>query len=299
MPRLVYESYALPPDQSFMIKSELLEIGKHSTLKAHAHFEIALLDNCVGKRFIGDHIRDFSGPELVLLGSYLPHCWKYEQTLNPALQSQAIVIHFFPDFLGRQLLEKPEARQLNSLFRKAVNGVLFYGDTIIQARQVMQQMLSETGIARAALMLQLLGVLAESRSLNVLSSPYFNGTGNTRDTRDLKNVFDYILCHFKEEILLKDVANLMSMSPPAFCRFFKRLTNRTMFDFIKEVRIGHAARLLLEGNHNVSEVCYESGYNNISHFNKHFKEIKGLSPRGFVKQYGENENIACMEFQLE
>jgi AraC-like DNA-binding protein len=75
------------------------------------------------------------------------------------------------------------------------------------------------------------------------------------------------------------------MSPAAFCRFFKSKTNRTLIDFVKEVRIGHAAKLLLEGDHNVTEACYHSGYNNLSNFNKHFKDIKGMSPRDFLKQY--------------
>jgi len=98
-------------------------------------------------------------------------------------------------------------------------------------------------------------------------------------------VFEYIFQNFREEIVLQDVARLVPLSPAAFCRFLKAKTNRTLIDFVKEIRIGNAARLLLEGNHNVTEACYDSGYNNLSNFNKHFKEVKGLSPRDFMKQY--------------
>ena len=91
---------------------------------------------------------------------------------------------------------------------------------------------------------------------------------------------------------MHDVAGIIPMSTAAFCRFFKQKTNRTLIDFVKEVRIGHAAKLLLEGNHNVTEACYDSGYNNISNFNKHFKEVKGLSPRDFMKQYQAAESPA-------
>ena len=107
----IYENFTFPPDQSFTIRSEILEVKKYSSLKSHINFEIALLENCSGKRFIGDHIQDFEGTELVLLGSYLPHCWQYYKTIDPRIQPQAIVIHFFPDFLGKQLLEKPEAKK--------------------------------------------------------------------------------------------------------------------------------------------------------------------------------------------
>ncbi|MHA4809071.1 helix-turn-helix domain-containing protein [Flavitalea flava] len=283
--RYIYENFTFPPDQSFTIRSEVLEMRRYTELKSHLNFEIALLENCCGKRFIGDHIHEFEGPELVLLGSYVPHCWQYYKTIDPLVQPQAIVIHFFPDFLGQQLLNKPEAKQLNILFDKAAKGVLFTGPTIIQAKQVMQQMLFDSGLSRAALMLQLLDILAQSPESVVLSSLYFNTAESSGEIKKLNKVFDYIFAHFKEDISLQDVSSLLAMSSAAFCRLFKRGTNRTLIDFVKDVRIGHASRLLLEGQHNVAEACYESGYNNLSNFNKHFKEVQGVSPRDFLKQY--------------
>ncbi|MGN7824151.1 AraC family transcriptional regulator [Chitinophaga sp. 22536] len=284
----IYENFTFPPDQSFTIRSELLEIRRYTALKSHVNFEIALIENCSGKRFIGDHIRDFEGTELVLLGSYLPHCWQYYQPVDPLQPPAATVIHFFPDFLGRQLLEKPEARQLNALFEKASRGLLFTGPTITTARNLMQEMLVQSGLTRAVLMLQLLDVLAQSEYAEILSSPYFNAVDNSGEANKINKVFDYIFSNFREDIALQDVADLIPMSAAAFCRFFKRKTNRTLIDFVKEVRIGHAAKLLLEGHHNVAEACYESGYNNISNFNKHFKDIKGVSPRDFIKRYNEH-----------
>lgn len=281
----IYENFTFPPDQSFTVRSDILEIKKYTSLKSHINFEIALLENCSGKRFIGDHIADFEGPELVLLGGYLPHCWQYYRTIDPLVQPQAIVIHFFPDFLGQQLLEKPEAQGLNVLFNKAAKGVLFTGPTVVNAKMIMQQMLFESGLTRAALMLRLLDTLAQSTTAQVLSSPYYNVIDNSGEAKKINKVFDYIFQHFKEEIVLQDVAELIPMSSAAFCRFFKRKTNRTLIDFVKEIRIGHAAKLLLEGDYNVTEACYQSGYNNISNFNKHFREVKGLSPREFLRQY--------------
>lgn len=285
----IYENFTFPPDQSFTIRSDMLEIKKYTSLKSHVNFEIALIENCSGKRFIGDHIEDFEGAELVLLGSYLPHCWQFYKTVDAMIQPQVIVIHFFPDFMGKDLLSKPEAKQLNELFAKAAKGISFSGDTITRARVVMQQMLFETGLARAALMLRLLDILAKSENAQVLSSPYFNVIENSTESQKINAVFDHIFLNFRKDISLKEVADLLPMSPAAFCRFFKAKTNRTLIDFVKEVRIGHAAKLLLEGKHNVTEACYDSGYNNISNFNKHFKEIKGLSPRDFLKRYDISE----------
>lgn len=285
----IYENFTFPPDQSFTVRSEILQIKKYAALKSHINFEIALLENCSGKRFIGDHIEDFEGPELVLLGGYLPHCWQYYQVIDPLVPPQAVVIHFFPNFLGKEMLDKPEAKQLNILFEKAAKGVLFTGSTLHDAKMIMHQMLFVSGLTRVALMIRLLDVLSQSETSRVLSSPYYNTVENSGEAKKINKVFDHIFQNFKDDIALQDVADLIPMSSAAFCRFFKRNTNRTLIDFVKEVRIGHAAKLLLEGQHNVAEACYNSGYNNISNFNKHFKEIKGLSPRDFVKQYEDKE----------
>jgi AraC-like DNA-binding protein len=281
----IYENFTFPPDQSFTVRSEILEVKKYTSLKSHVNFEIALIENCFGKRFVGDHIEDFSGTELVLLGSYLPHCWQYYNTIDEKVQPQAIVVHFFPDFLGRDLLAKPEASALNHLFENASKGILFSGATVARAKMILNQMLFETGLSRAALMLQLLDVLSQSNSCRTLSSPSFNIIESSTEANKINRVFDYIFNNFKEDISLQDVASIIPMSTAAFCRFFKLKTNRTLVEFIKEIRVGHAAKLLIEGNHNVTETCYISGYNNISNFNKHFKEVKGLSPRDFIKQY--------------
>jgi AraC-like DNA-binding protein len=281
----IYENFTFPPDQSFTIRSEILEVKKYTMLKSHVNFEIVLIENCFGKRFVGDHIEDFMGTELLLLGSYLPHCWQYYNTIKDNIHAQAVVVHFFPDFLGRDLLSKPEAGPLNHLFENASKGILFTGETIERAKMILNQMLLETGLSRAALMLQLLDVLANSNSYRTLSSPSFNIIETSAEANKINRVFDYIFNNFKEDISLQDVASVIPMSTSAFCRFFKLKTNRTLVEFIKEIRVGHAAKLLMEGNHNVTETCYISGYNNISNFNKHFREVKGLSPRDFVKRY--------------
>lgn len=288
----IYENFTFPPDQSFTIRAEILEIRKYTALKSHINFEIALIENCCGKRFIGDHIEDFEGSELVMLGSYLPHCWQYYKTLDRTIQPQAIVIHFFPDFLGKDLLDKPEARPLNLFFEKAAKGILFTGATLTQAKKVLKQMLLESGLGRAALMLKLLDILTRSdEDARILSSPYFNQVGNSGDAQKINKVFEYIFTNFKREISLKEVADILPMSPAAFCRYFKAKTNRTLIDFVKEIRIGHAAKLLLEGKHNVTEACFDCGYNNLSNFNKHFKEVKKMSPRNFLKQYNSEIDI--------
>lgn len=281
----IYENFTFPPEQSFTVRSELLEIKKYTTLKCHVNFEISLIENCMGKRFIGDHIEDFKGAELVLMGSYLPHCWQYYQTVQSSLQPQCIVIHFFPDFIGKDWLEKPETKRIKELLHNASKGISYTEETITRARPIINQMLFETGISRIALMLQLLELLGTARDSKILSSPNFSIIEESGEAHKINMIFDYIFKNFKDKVSLDEAAALLPMSSAAFCRFFKAKTNRTFINFVKEVRIGHAAKLLLEGIHNVTEACYESGYNNISNFNKHFKELKGISPRDFIKHH--------------
>ncbi|NML38778.1 helix-turn-helix transcriptional regulator [Chitinophaga sp. G-6-1-13] len=281
----LYENFISPADQSFVIRTEVLEMKKYNTFKYHANFKIILQENCCGKRFIGDHISNFEGPELVLLGSYLPHCWQYHQVQDLTQLPKAYIVQFFPDFLGRELLEKPESKELNDLFDKAARGIIFSGSTVVQARLILQQMLHETGLGRVVCMIHLLHTLTRSKNSQVLSSPYFNPVKTSKDVQKIKRVFDYIYKNFKNDITLQEVAAIIPLSASGFCRFFKQQTNKTFVDVVKEIRISHATRLLIGGTHNVSEACYSSGYNNISNFNKHFKEVKGLSPSNFIKQY--------------
>lgn len=282
----IYENFTFPADQSFAIRSELIELKKHTKLRSYLNFKITLLENCTGKHFIGDHIADFQDTELVLLGSYLPHCWQYHEFADPMARANAIEIHFFPDFLGKQFLEKPEAKSLNLLFQeKAPKGISYGGETVSQAKVIMHQMLLERGFERVVSMLRLLDVLVKSKSFSILSSPYFHSIDSSTEAQKINKVFDYVFANFKKEIRLPEVAKIVPMSTSAFCRFFREKTGQTLVDFIKEVRIGHAAKLMLEGQHNVAEACYSSGYNSISNFNRHFKEIKGVPPRQFMEGY--------------
>lgn len=283
----IYENFNFPPNQSFTVRKEPIELKKYTHMKCHINFEIALIEHCEGKRFIGDHIGDLKESDLILIGSYLPHCWQYYETQTSAQEPTATVVHFFPDFLGKDLLDKPEARHLKELFNNASKGIRFSGSTTKTAKILLEEMLCTKGLHRASLMLRLLDVLAQSNEYTILASPGFNIVDNSDDAEKINLIYDYIFKNFKEEITLAQVASLVNMNPAAFCRFFKAKTNQTLLDFVKGVRIGFAAKLLIEGSCNIKEACYNSGHNNLSNFNKHFKEIKGQSPSTFIKQYAE------------
>lgn len=283
----LYENFTFPPDQSFTIRSQFIELKKYAEFRCHVNYELTSIENCFGKRFIGDNIEEFKDSDLILIGSYLPHCWQYYKAVDPTIQPHATIIHFFPEFMGKELLNKPEATHLQELFRNATRGIRFSGATLTEAKMLMQQMLFTKGLHRVSLMLRLLDVLASSKSYKILATPGFNSVENSAYADKINLISEYIFKNFQNEISLPKVASLIHMTPAAFCRFFKLRTNRTLIDFVKEVRIGFAAKLLLEGKSNITEACYKSGYNSLSNFNKHFREIKRLSPSEFLKQYND------------
>jgi AraC-like DNA-binding protein len=280
-----HENLTFPPDETFIIRSSLLEINEHTGVMSHPSFEIVLTENCRGKRFVGGHAEDFHGTELMLFGRYLPHGWRYCETVDPDMPAHAIVVNFLPDFLGRDFLKTPEAQPLVELFSKAAKGLLFTADTVIKAKAILQEMLFEKGLKKIALMLLLLETLAKPGSCSILNPKGHDILAKAGIGAKMNDVLDYLGKHYLDQVSLEEVASIVPMSKSAFCRFFKAGTGKTFTGLIKEMRIRHAARLLIEGKFNISETCYESGYSSISHFNKDFKDVHGISPKEFIKRY--------------
>ena len=116
------------------------------------------------------------------------------------------------------------------------------------------------------------------------SEGYVNSFKNTK-SKNLDKVYEYIFKNFNQQIYLSDVANIANMNPSVFSRFFKRVNRKTFSKYLNEIRIGYACKLLTEQKHNISAICYESGFNNISNFNRQFKAVKGVPPSEYVKHY--------------
>ncbi|NLR78242.1 helix-turn-helix domain-containing protein [Chitinophaga eiseniae] len=290
--KYLYESFTFPPDQSFTAKKDILGKREYNTLQSHVDFEIILLENYKGRMLIGDHIADINGAELVLLGSYLPHCWQYHRVRDCTQLPIAYIVHFSPYFIGREFLEMPEAKELNLLFDRALGGILFSGDTINRVRKILQQLLEASGLLKIIRMIELLDVLAHSKENIVLASPLSKIREASAHDQQLTRIFDYIYRNFRNDITLEETAAVIHMTPSGFCRYLRKKTDKTFVEILKEIRICHAAKLLLAGKHNIAGACYESGYHNLSNFYKHFKEVKGLPPSKFLKQYRAFQEIS-------
>ena len=240
----------------------------------HPEIELVFVNGGTGKRQIGSHISYYSDGDLVLIGSNLPHCgFTDEKTGN----KNEIVIQLPADFLGSDFLKIPELKNIQQLFQKANGGIAFGKETIKRIAPVIEEMESRSNFDRLLRMIRILNDLGLSNDYTILNAHGFAVELQVQDNDRINVVFNYVKDNFQEPIQLDTVANMVSMTTPSFCRYFKKITNKTFTNFVNDYRLVHASKLLSENNKSITEISYESGFNNFSHFNKSFKAFTGKS----------------------
>ena len=251
----------------------------------HPELELVVILKSTGTRFIGDNIEQFNVNDVVLIGKNLPHMWLNDKDYfekKSKLEAQAIAIHFSEDFAGKGFLKMPEMGTITQLMENAHYGIKFSGDLTVLIKWI-KELKSLEGFDKAIKFFQILNFLSEHNDYKLLSSSGFINSFKMTGKKNLEKVYEYIIKNFKENITLADVANIAHMNPSAFSRFFKRVNRKTFSEYLNEVRVGYACKLLIEEKYNVSEICFESGFNNISNFNRQFKRVTNYSPTEYVK----------------
>ncbi len=252
--------------------------GRNLKYKATWHFhpeiELVYIQNGTGKRHIVSHFSYFSESQLLMLGPDLPHhgfsdrlCHKGSETL----------IQFKPDFLGNYFLEIPEHRSLKTLFQKSKKGISFEGKTKDKVGAKIKSLVAKQGATRILGLLEILIDLSFSNEYKLLNTEGVVHEISRQDSEKIDRIYKYIDNNFERTILLDEIANEASMTVPAFCRYIKKSTGKTFTTLVNEYRVVHATKLLAESTMSITDICYECGFNNFSHFNKRFKEITGKS----------------------
>ncbi|WP_281226389.1 AraC family transcriptional regulator [Flavobacterium aquiphilum] len=240
----------------------------------HPEMELVFVNGGSGKRQIGSHISYYSDGDLVLIGSNLPHCgFTNEQTGN----KNEIVIQLPADFIGSDFLKVPELKNIQQLFKKAKGGIAFGRETIKRIAPIIEEMGNRSNFDRLLRMIRILNDLGVSDEYTILNADGFTLEMQVQDNDRVNVVFNYIKDHFQEPIQLDTVSSLVNMTTPSFCRYFKKITSKTFTTFVNDYRLVHASKLLSENTKSITEICYESGFNNFSHFNKSFKAFTGKS----------------------
>ncbi|UWX53764.1 AraC family transcriptional regulator [Maribacter litopenaei] len=242
-----------------------------------------------GTQFIGDSIRPYREGEITFTGPNLPHLRKSDVEGKKDSKdgySEGIVIYFNGNFLGENLLQKEEGIKLNQLFKKSLRGLLVQGNTAYEVQKLMQNLLHLEGPESVLELLKILNLLSETKDMEVLASPGYINSLKQGDTERMNTVYAYVMRHFRRKIALEELAELTNMTPTSFSRYFKVHANKTFSEFVSEIRIGHACKLLLEENMNASQACYASGFETLSNFNKQFKGITNRTPIAYKQEFG-------------
>ncbi|GAB3997233.1 AraC family transcriptional regulator [Spirosoma daeguense] len=279
-----------PVAASFIVK-ELVEPHFDPNWHFHPHYQLFLVEEGTGMRFIGDSIKPFGPGDLVFLGPNLPHLWRSDQPYFDklsGLKTKGIVIYFAEDFLGSDFFHKPEMRLIRQLLDQSRQGLEWTGKTRNQVEAALRQMAQQTiDFDRVISLLSLFSTLSHAPDYRILTSAGYTNTVKPSETDRMQLVHDYVLEHFPDDLSLDTVADLAGMTPPAFCRYFKARANKTFSEFVSEVRIGHACKLLMRGKLNITQISFESGFRTLSNFNRQFKDITGQTPSNYVKTYRE------------
>lgn len=255
----------------------------------HPELELHYVIKGEGLRFVGDNISNFAPDEMVLLGENLPHNWRCKDDYlqnNPELNTEAMVIHFLPDCLGKHMLTLPEAYLIPKLFEKAKSGMIIHGATKDKLVELMRLALDATNIDRIIVLLSILKTLAETDEYNqIVNSTNTLYQSNESEILRINKICNYTLTHYKNDITLQEVASLSNLSVTSFCRYFKLVTKKTYYDFLIEIRVSHACRFLIENKLPTEVICFECGFNNVSNFYRHFKNVTGLTPLDYKRKY--------------
>ena len=247
----------------------------------HPEYELTYIVKSYGRRFVGDHVEGFQAGDLVLLGPDLSHFWRNDDdfyTGNVAQKAESIVIQFPASFDQRMLAAMPEANSIRQLLERARYG-LHFSSAMSQSLAIsIEHLLAQNGLPQLLGLLNVLHQLAADSDATLLASEGYQLAPGRAETERMKQVLEFMLTHFRDEIRVETIASVASMAPSAFCRYFKKRTRKSFVEYLNELRIGHARKLLTEVNLSIGQVGSESGFSNNSHFHRQFKLSTGMTP---------------------
>lgn len=252
----------------------------------HAEFEINFIENCAGaRRIVGDSVETVGQFDLVIVGHGVEHGWEQHDCKGGNIRE--ITIQFPVDIFGNEMLRRTQMQSVKTLLENAAKGVAYPMSSIIKIFHHIEALLNaQSSFYQMMKLIEILHLLAIDPAGRLLSSSKEAGVGNqSAGSHRLKKAQEYIAANYKGEVRLNDLAKLVGMSPSSFSRFFKLRTGRSISDYIIGIRLDVASRELVTTHTPIAEICYSSGFNNVSNFNRIFKKNKGYTPKEFREIY--------------
>src|SRR5210317_1652143 len=238
----------------------------------HPEIELVYVNKGQGKRHIGNHLSYFNNSMLILIGANLPHNGFVDRLTTTGKET---IVQFKLDFLGNTFYNIPEMVNINALFERAKKGILFKPETKKLVGPKIEELVEIQGMARVIKLLDILNDLSQANDYSLLNADGFAFETEPQDSEKIDIIFKHVNKNFKRHISLDEIADKVSMTTPAFCRYFKKATGKTFTKLVNEYRVVHATKLLQENQTSITDICFECGFNNFSHFNRLFKEFTG------------------------
>jgi AraC-like DNA-binding protein len=253
----------------------------------HPELELIYFKSGKGSQFIGDNIGTFNSGDVILIGSHLPHYWRFDEVYfqSNEIIPNVYVAHFCDNFWGKEFLNIPENMPLAELMEKSKRGIIVNGRARKVVAMLLEKMLKADGCHKVLFLLEALITIAESNENKMLSSLSFLPNIKENDDGRINSIYRYSMENYKRKINMEEIASVVNLSPNSFCRYFKSKTRKTFSNFLLEIRVGIACKLLIENKISIKQTCYESGFNNFASFHKYFKMITNKTPLNYQREY--------------
>lgn len=277
-------SFSFNPERSFLVRKDT-GAPVYSMWHQHAEIELFLVNGGQGGMMIGDQEIPIDGScQMLILGANLPHTMSYGN--RPGEKDvEAIVVHLSPSTFS-SFYELPEMAPINALFKAAERGLYIRNETLEQVKDQMFALVDDDPTQNLLRLLNILYTVAGSQDYDYIASQGYTSTHSREtDSSRMNKIYTFVLENYHRDISVQEVADIIHFAKGSFCRYFKQRTGKTFMDFLIEVRIGNACKLLMENEMNINEIAYACGYNNISNFFHQFKALKGCSPSRYQKNY--------------
>jgi AraC-like DNA-binding protein len=280
---IIYEKIFVSHNYSFITRKLQLALNTHK-IHSHRNFELNFISSGSGKRIVGNSISGFAKGDLVLLGPNIPHCWDILET-EPDTAAECIVTHFNENIISSDFFNIPELEPIAALLKCAGNGIWFKGKKTEKVGLALRKIVTMKDLERYIELLKVFNLLLQIDDREHLALPSSLPSVYETDHDHINKIYEYVFRNIQTGIKLKEAAALVFKEPGSFCRYFKKKTNQTFMDYVKNVRIGLAAKLLTETDKQISHICYECGYNNLANFNHYFKVIMNRTPSEYRKDF--------------
>lgn len=285
--KVLYKKIIHEVEHSFSYSSNM-----QFTMPLHCHkeYELIFITKGHGLEFIGDSVKEYAAGDLVLIGANVPHLHLCASVTDKSIKEKSLceILQFPYSIFPERIEDIQEYSSIYNVLGNSLHGIRFSSKSLVEkVLKIMRTINKQHGINKIISLFNILDLLGKSKDVSLVSSlKYAYPTNRQTINEPISKIHNYINSNFRKDITLNEIAGYVQMNPTSICRYFKNKTNKTMFEYLNEIRIEHACKLLAHSNLTISQIAYDVGFNNISHFNKQFKTVTKQTPTMYRENIG-------------